>query len=292
MKSYNKPMFKALSPGAINVKCSNLKDCISAAKRFGFEGVEFGAGEVADLVEFNGAGYVKQMFSDAGVKPAGSGLPTDWRGTDEKWHKDLEQLPRQAKAATAIGGNRMFTWIMPGSNDKPMDVNRRFHVDRFKPIAKILNEHGVRLGLEFIGPKTIRDSVKYPFIYRMEDMLSMAHEIGPNVGLLLDCWHWYTSGGILADLYSLTSKQVVYVHVNDAPKGIHVDKQIDNTRDLPGATGVIDIKGFLKALDSIGYDGPVVPEPFKKDLADLKSDDERLKVVSESMNKIFTEAGL
>jgi len=67
---------------------------------------------------------------------------------------------------------------------------------------------------------------------------------------------------------------------------------IDNVRDVPGATGVIDIKGFLKALDSIGYDGPVVPEPFKKDLTELKNDDERLKVVSDSMNKIFTDAGL
>ena len=34
-------------------------------------------------------------------------------------------------------------------------------------------------------------------------------------------------------------------------------------------TGVIDIAGFLQALQEIGYDGPVTPEPFKKELADL-----------------------
>ena len=38
-------------------------------------------------------------------------------------------------------------------------------------------------------------------------------------------------------------------------------------RRLPGATGVIDIAGFLQTLREIGYDGPVTPEPFEKRLA-------------------------
>jgi sugar phosphate isomerase/epimerase len=285
-------MYKALSPGAIGVKAGGLMESISMARRAGFGGVEIPINEVADLVEKRGAGDVKRMFEDAGIKPAGWGLPVDWRTSDDNWRKGLEALPRQAKAAAAIGCTRTMTWVMPCSDDKPMDINRVFHIDRFKPIAKILADNGCRLGLEFIGPKTLRESKKYPFIYDMEGMLHLARQIGPNVGLLLDCWHWYTSGGIVADLHSLSAKQVVYVHVNDAPKGVAIDKQIDNVRDLPGATGVIDIKGFLKALDAIGYDGPVTPEPFKKELGDLKSDGDRLKVVADSMNKIFEMAGL
>ena len=37
-------------------------------------------------------------------------------------------------------------------------------------------------------------------------------------------------------------------------------------RDLPCATGVIDLKTFLGALVKIGYDGPVRAEPFKAEL--------------------------
>jgi hydroxypyruvate isomerase len=155
-----------------------------------------------------------------------------------------------------------MTWIMPCSNDRPMEENRKFHVERFKPIADILHQHGCSFGLEFIGPKTLRDTQKYPFVYRMGEMLDLGAEIGPNVGLLLDAWHWYTSGGTLADLYKLEPEQVVYVHVNDAPEGVPLDKHIDNQRCLPGATGVIDIGGFLRTLKEIGYDGPIVPEPF------------------------------
>src|SRR6185369_16124190 len=98
--------------------------------------------------------------------------------------------------------------------------------------------------------------------HQMAPMLEMGAEIGSNVGLLLDVWHWYTSGGTVDELKALRNEQVVYVHVSDAPVGVPVDKQIDNKRCLPGATGVIDIGGFLGALKQIGYDGPIVPEPF------------------------------
>jgi sugar phosphate isomerase/epimerase len=126
----------------------------------------------------------------------------------------------------------------------------------------------------------------------MQGMLDMGAEIGPNVGLLLDCWHWYTSHGTVEDLRRLKPEQVVYVHVNDAPSGVPVDEQVDSVRCLPGETGVIDIAAFLQVLQSIGYDGPVTPEPFKKELKDLPDDEARLKTVGASMDKIFHQAGL
>jgi sugar phosphate isomerase/epimerase len=80
--------------------------------------------------------------------------------------------------------------------------------------------------------------------------------------------------------------------VNDAPVGIDVDAQLDNVRRLPGETGVIDIAGFLQALAQIGYDGPVVPEPFSQRLRDLPSDADRIQVAGESMVQIFALAGI
>ncbi|HZP81611.1 MAG TPA: sugar phosphate isomerase/epimerase [Chthonomonadaceae bacterium] len=285
-------MYKALSPGAIGVRVSNLKEAIAAAKKGGFEGVEFGVHEVASLVETQGANAVTDLFAQAGLRPAGWGLPTDWRTSEENWKKGLDELPRLAQAAAAIGCPRTMTWIMPCSDERPYEANRRFHIERFTPIARILADNGCALGLEFIGPKTLRESQKYPFIHTMGDMLQMGREIGPNVGLLLDCWHWYTSHGTLDDIRALKPEQVVYVHVNDAPAGIPIDEQMDNVRALPGETGVIDIAGFLQALQAIGYDGPVTPEPFKKELNDLPSNDARLEKVGAAMTAIFRQAGL
>jgi len=284
-------MFKGLSPGAIGVRAGNLDEALAAAKTGGFGGVEFNPSEIADLIDSQGAEAAQARFIESGIQPAGWGLPTDWRGSEEKWQEGLAELPRLAKAAAAVGGTRVSTWVMPCSNDRPFEENYNFHVARFTPIAQILGDHGVSLGLEFIGPKTLWASQKYPFIHTMPEMLAMGREIGPNVGLLLDCWHWYTSHGTLDDLKALKPAQVVYVHVNDGPLGVPVDKQLDGVRGLPGTTGVIDIAGFLQALRGIGYDGPVVPEPFV-DLSGLPSDEARLKTVGAAMDDIWKKAGL
>ena len=85
------------------------------------------------------------------------------------------------------------------------------------------------------GPRTLRVDKPYGFIHSMDGMLGLAHAIGTgNVGLLLDCWHWYTGLGTVSDLMALTAEDVVHVHVNDAPAGVDVADQIDNKRALPG----------------------------------------------------------
>jgi sugar phosphate isomerase/epimerase len=247
---------------------------------------------IADLIDRDGVDAVKRSFANAGIRPAACGLAVEWRGTEANWRSDLDRLPRLARAVAALGIGRCSTWVMPCSNERAMEENLRFHIERFRPIAAILAGHDIRLGLEFIGPKTLRESQKYPFIHTMGDMLDLGRQIGPNVGLLLDCWHWYTSHGTLDQLRALKPEQVVYVHVNDAPRGVEIDDQLDNVRELPGATGVIDIVGFLQALRQIGYDGPVTPEPFKQDLAALPDDASRAKRVGAAMDDIFRKAGI
>ena len=285
-------MYTCISPHAIHVQANDLDQAIAAARTGGFVGLEIPAAHVADLIDRHGVDAVRKKFTDANVRPAAFGLPVEWRQDDERWRTGLADLPRCAKAAQALGVTRCATWVLPMSNERPLNENIRFHVDRFTPIAATLGEHGIRLGLEFIGPKTMRDSQKFPFLYRMFDMLDLGRKIGRNVGLLLDAWHLYTSHGTLEELRTLEADDVVYVHVNDAPRGVAVDEQIDNVRDLPGATGVIDIAGFLAALKEIGYDGPVTPEPFKNELKDLPNDEARLKTVGRAMREAFQRAGL
>ncbi len=201
----------------------------------------------------------------------GWGLPVNWRAEEEEFKAGLERLGSMAKLAQSLGCTRLSTWILPFSDDKPLEENIEFHVERFRPIGEILSEYGCCLGLEFIGPKTMRDGKKYEFIYTMEGMLELCDKIGTgNMGLLLDAWHWYTSHGTLDGLKKLTADQVVYVHINDAPKDTPIDEQIDNVRRLPGETGVIDLVGFLKCLDEIGYEGPITPEPFSDKVKGLE----------------------
>lgn len=286
-------MYATLAPGAIGVKTTGLDDLLDKAKRHGFGGAEFNIGEAADLIDREGVEAVRARFAGAGVKPAGWFLPNTWREDDDAgWKRDLALLPRYAKAGAALDSRRTFTYIWSCSPTRPFKDNWAFHVDRLTPAARILADHGCRLGLEFLGPKTLWTSEPHEFIHTMERMLDLGAAMGPNAGLLLDCWHWHTSGSTVEALRKVPAEKVVYVHVNDAPKSIPTDALMDLTRCLPGETGVIDIAGFLTTLKANGYDGPVTPEPFKKELNDLPSDDARLKTVAASMQAIFRTAGL
>jgi len=284
-------MFRNLSPGAIGVQ-KPLAENITLAKTGGFQGVEVDMGEVSRLVGEKSLSYVKSLFEKAGVRPGGWGLPFDWRGEENVYEKGLTSLSRLASLAAEIGCPRAFTFIMPFSDDKPFEDNFNWHVSRLKPIARVLSDNGCMLGLEFIGTESLRVNRKHVFIHDLNGIMSLcrALEYG-NVGVLLDSWHWYASRGSIDDVLRLRGRDVVYVHVNDAPVNVSLDRLLDNVRCLPGETGVINLTGFLKALKNIGYDGPVTPEPFSEKVSRL-SPEEAVKTTGEALKKVWVEAGL
>jgi sugar phosphate isomerase/epimerase len=214
-----------------------------------------------------------------------AGLPVEFRGSDAAFDQSMNSLRGFAAALQRAGVTRVATWLSPGHRSLTYIANFRLHAKRLRQVARVLGEHQVNLGLEYVGPKTSWSASPFPFIHTMAEMKDLIAEIGvDNVGFLLDSWHWYTSKETVADLLSLRARDVVLCHVNDAPAGIPVDQQVDSRRDLPCATGVIDMKGFLGAMRQIGYDGPVVCEPFSQELRKL-TPDEALGKVAAAMRK-------
>ena len=261
-------MYRNLSPWAIGANRGDL-DIFQAAASAGFQGID---PDLAPLLDGCTPDEFMQPYQASGLRLGSWGLPVSVRGTDQEFQQGLVTLERMAEAAGSIGADRCATWILPYSETLTYDENFSFHALRLKPCAEILASHGCRLGLEFIGPRTLRHGKPYEFIHTLGGMLELARSIGTgNVGLLLDSWHWYTSHGTVDDLLKLHDGDVVVVHINDAPAGIPVDEQIDNKREVKGATGIINLTGFLSALGQIGYSGPVSPEPFNEALSALPS---------------------
>lgn len=288
-------MFINLSPGTIGIK-TDLAGALELAQRHDFVGIDFSIAEATELAEERGIDAVRALFDDAGIRPGAWGFPVDFRGDQEAWQAGLDALPRQAEVAQALGCPRTATWIMPGSDERNFGQNFEFHVARLQPAAEILADHGIRFGLEWVGPKTLRERFEYSFIHTMDGMLELCDTIdsstsAPVMGLLVDIWHIYTSHGSNDDVRSLDPARITQVHVNDAPPNIPVDEQQDQVRDLPGATGVLDLTGFLHALRDIGYDGPVTAEPFSQRLRELPADQAAAET-SKAMHAMWQKAGL
>jgi sugar phosphate isomerase/epimerase len=257
-------MCKNLNMGALGHGGVTFEETCALAKAHGFDGVDLDMGDLARRAAASTLADAGAWWQATGLKPGGVGCGVKWRESDDNaaFEASLTVLDREAALARAIGATRFYTWVMPCSKTLDFKAHWNLVVPRLRKAAEILAGHGLSLGLEFVGPATIRSNYTYDFVHTMDGMLAMCAAIGPNTGLLLDCFHAYTAHASLAQIAKLAAADIVYVHVNDAARGRGPAEQIDNEREMVGATGVIDIAGFFSALRSVGYAGPVTVEPF------------------------------
>ena len=284
-------MYKTLNAGAIGIRNHSLEASLSLARQTGFAGLDFSIQEAARLAEDQGINRVKQLFAEYGIQPGAWAPPVNWQG--DSWRADLDKLPRFADVAAELGALRASTWCPPSSAEREFDANFSWHVERLGAIAQVLKPYGIRFGIEFIGPQSLRPLDRHAFIYTMEGMMELARAIDAgNVGLLLDAWHLHTSGGAVDDLDKISEQDIVNVHVNDAPVGLSLAEYDDHDRRLPMETGVLPLADFMRKLVKLGYDGPVTPEPFSKRVNAIEDPLEAAQLTADYMNRLWEAAGL
>jgi sugar phosphate isomerase/epimerase len=249
--------------GNIGVSASQ-REAIQLAARHGFESVGADGAFLASLSD-DQVPELKSFMKAQGIVFGAAGLPVEFRRDEDRFNEGLKDLPKFAAGLQRAGVDRATTWLMPCHDTLPYLTNYRQHVTRLRSVARLLKERDVRLGLEYVGPKTSWASRRYTFIHTLAEMKDLIAEINTgNVGVVLDSWHWWHAGDTVADLLALKGSDVIAVDLNDAPAGIPKDQQSDGRRELPCATGLIEVGAFLKALNEIGYDGPVRAEPFNQ----------------------------
>ena len=253
--------YTILSLGRIGFHAS-FPDAMELASKYGFEGLDPDADYLASLNDDT----LRRLLDDLqrrNLKFGAAGLPVEFRKDEDTFHSDLKKLPAAASVLEKAGINRVSTWIMPCSNDLTYLQNFRQHTERLRRCAQVLSDHGQKLGLEYVAPRTLWRSQKYPFIHTMSEMKELMAAIATgNLGIQLDSWHWFNAQETQQDILTLRGQDVITVDLNDAPPGLTLDQYQDGSRELPAATGVIPVKQFLDALVQLGYDGPIQAEPF------------------------------
>jgi sugar phosphate isomerase/epimerase len=278
-----------LTPGAIGVEGSQ-REVIELAARHGFESVAPMGDELQSLSDAEVEGLLG-LLEEKGLVWGAGFLPVDFRGDEETFARTSEGLAAYAKGLERAGVTRLGTWLMPCSDTRTYRTYFDIVVRRLEPTARILGDHGIRLGLEYVGPKTSWTRLKYPFVHTLAETRELVEAIGvPGVGFVLDSWHWFLAGDTVEQIEALRNGDVVAVDLNDAPAGIPNDEQMDGSRELPASTGVIPVGDFLGALQAIGYDGPVRAEPFNKPL-NAMDNDAAAAATAAALRKAFVEAG-
>jgi sugar phosphate isomerase/epimerase len=277
--------YAILSLGRLGLHAS-FPESVELATKHGFEGLDPDAGYLASLDD-DSLHRLLDDLQERNLKFGAAGLPVEFRKDSDTFDSDLKKLPATAAVIQRAGIWRVNTWIMPCSDDLTYLQNFRQHAERLRFCARVLADHGQKLGLEYVAPRTLWRSQKHPFIHTMSEMKELLVAIGTdNLGIQLDSWHWFNAQETQQDLLTLRGQDVITVDLNDAPTGLTLDQYRDNSRELPAATGVIPVKQFLDALLQIGYDGPIQAEPFNAALRALPLD-QACANASSSMKKAF-----
>lgn len=261
-KSPAQVMFTCLVCRSLCVEATQF-EAIELAHRHGFDSVEARADELARLSEDE----LQRLLDDLHAKRLRfglAGMPIDLRRDALTFADGLRQLPHLTQVLQRCGVTRLGSSIVPYHDDLSYTENFRQHIERIGAAARVLGDHDIRLGLEYCATPTLRRGRRHEFIHSLPQLRELIAAIGaPNLGLVLDSWHWWMSGSPADELAALRRDEIVAVDLDDAPIGVLRMELPDRRRELPGTTGVIDLATFLGALRRLGYEGPVRAEPFE-----------------------------
>lgn len=254
------------------------------AAKVGYGGVDVSL----DGARKAGLDATRDLLAELQIKPTVANLPFRLTGDEADVKAGLQDLDEAAQFLNDIGCPRMMAVLSPASRT-PKPELRKIVTDRLRAISEILARSGLRLGLEFLGPLYMRTRLPYEFIWRMDETVELAADGGPNIGVVLDAWHWHHAGGTVADILAAGTSRIVHVHVSDA-KDQPAEDVRDNQRLMPGE-GIIDLAGFFQALAKIGYVDGVSPEPLGRVPEDMSPED-GARLGLDTTTQVMKQAGV
>ena len=280
----------SLMPGTVGINV-NTYELLDLAIKNKFESIYPLINDLKKMSNMELSDYLDKMVSNS-ISFDVSILPVDFSQTDSVFNDGIKVLKDYCKVMRKIDSVGFCRWIMPTSNNLTYLKNFKIHKERLKECAKIIGDNDMKLGLEFVGPKTLMARDQFSFIRTINELRELISEIDErNVGYQLDTFHLYCANHSIEDLRFLNKDDIIMCQLNDAVSGRTRDEQIDLERNLPGKTGLIDTAPFLNFLQEVGYDRTVSAEPFNKDLNKMNNE-EAAKITYDSIKNSFVNAGV
>jgi sugar phosphate isomerase/epimerase len=298
-------MFVSLPPWAV-ARNVGWPEQARLAARVGYKGIDWAFGPAKTA----GVEATTALLAELGIVATIANLPMQnpLAGEDAAFQAQLPKLAEDAAFCRAIGCRR-FQLVLGATTINGQSKDERWALvqSRLSAIAGVLAKHDVSVSLEFLGPLMFRRARQrpgapppdpaappppppVPFVWTLPETLRLCEASGPNVGVTLDAWHWYHSGGTVADIRAARAARILHIHVSDA-RPMPPEDVLDNMRHLAGE-GVIDLVGFFQALKAIGYQGGVAPETIGPRIPDGMPPEESAKLALDATTAMLKRAGV
>jgi D-psicose/D-tagatose/L-ribulose 3-epimerase len=226
---------------------------VEKAARLGFEQLELNGGTIAAMPS-EGRKRIREAAEERGLALSyGIGLPRDRdpSSLDESTRRAGVAFMRGMIGAVAemgggmIGGTVHSYW--PATPPRDLEEKRAIRASALRSMRELgpaAGGAGVVLNVEVIN------RFEQFLLNTCEEALAFVEEVGhPAVGMLLDTFHMNIEEDSIGGAIRRAGKRLRSFHIGET------------NRKLPG-TGRMPWGEIRSALDDIGYDGPLVMEPF------------------------------
>jgi sugar phosphate isomerase/epimerase len=221
-----------------------------------------------------GAHLVGQAICDPCDERHGAILPPDvWGDGDPEGvrQRAAEQMKDTARAAAKLGVDQVngFTgssiwhliYSFPPNDFEAVEAGYRDFAERWNPIVDVFDEEGVRFGLE-VHPTEIA----YDFVTTRKALEAIDNR--PGFGINFDPSHFEHQFLDSAAFVEEFADRIYHVHVKDSRKTLDGRKSILGGHVNFGEAGRgwdfvspghgdVDFESLFRALNRIGYDGPL-----------------------------------
>jgi len=237
-----------------------MKIFLDAIAKAGFQGVELRRDETFEYLKEYKVQNLKELLENNGLECITfNAIELFSLCPKDEFKRILEYTEKLMNIGNKINCDMIIT-VPSFLNDlylEPVKIISKT-VNRLKIIAKLAEKYDFKVGFEPLGFPNCS-------VRKVEMALKIIeHEGLPNMGLIIDTFHYFIGEHSTEELESIELKKLWLIHINDAIEKPYKELQ-DSHRVLP-CQGFFNLEMFVKKLKDIGYDKWLSLELFNEQI--------------------------
>ncbi len=242
--------------GATTMK-ADLETDIRIAAGAGYQYLEIWAAKLRDFLEDRSLGDLRDLLARHDLRPLSINALENITFQSPQRYRELQaECALLCEQASSLGCRFLVVVpspLPPGGASR--DEIKCESIEKLQSYLAIAKRHGVGLAFEFLG----EPNCSVPDLALCYEIIEQIND--PDLGLVLDTFHFYAGGSQLEDLRKVDPDKLFVVHMNDA-EDLPKASLRDEHRLLPGQ-GVIPLQEILAGVKAIGYSGVYSIELFR-----------------------------
>ncbi|PKI21096.1 isomerase [Staphylococcus succinus] len=264
---------------------ATLQQELELCEKHGYDFIEIQMDKLPEYLQEHSLEDMKQFFDTHQIKPLSLNALQFFNNRNEADYKIVLDTFKEWLEIAEYLGAQYIVAVPLVTEEKILKADiHKSCVNVLKQLALMAAEYDIKLALEFLG-------APYATVNTFNQAHAIIQEINdPNVGIVLDFFHFYAMGSRLDDLKNGDIDNIFLLHINDVddyPIGILTDED----RCFPGL-GVIDIPGILSTLKDMAFQGEYISiELFRPEYYQMPAEDvikKSKETMIESVQPYFT----